>query len=192
MWENFFFLVIFDTCDVLYNWSISLLYLIIYLLFSNYSPYWSLSSSTVHNADLSAHLQYTILISQLIYSTQYWSFSLSTVHNTDLSAHLQYTILIFQLIYSTQYWSLSSSTVHVRPDTPFKKKYQVLFLISLLRNWFCLMREDVDERDEEDGFEAGDRIGDAAIEVNPGLTLDAHQCTGTVVFIEMGTQSKSS
>ena len=52
------------------------------------------------------------------------------------------------------------------------------------------MREDVDERDEEDGFEAGDRIGDAAIEVNPGLTLDALQWTGTVVFIAMDTQSK--
>ena len=25
MWENFVFLVIFDTCDVMYNWSISLL-----------------------------------------------------------------------------------------------------------------------------------------------------------------------
>ena len=25
MWENFVFLVIFDTCDVVYNWSISLL-----------------------------------------------------------------------------------------------------------------------------------------------------------------------
>ena len=25
MWENFVFLVKFDTCDVLYNWSISLL-----------------------------------------------------------------------------------------------------------------------------------------------------------------------
>ena len=53
----------------------------------------------------------------------------------------------------------------------FKKKHQVLFLISLLRNLLCLMREEVDERDERDadGFEPGDRIGDAAIEVKPRL-----------------------
>ena len=34
------------------------------------------------------------------------------------------------------------------------------------------MREEVDERDERDadGFEPGDRIGDAAIEVKPRFT----------------------
>ena len=40
MWENFVFLVIFDTCDVVHNWSISLLppilYLILYLIKTMY------------------------------------------------------------------------------------------------------------------------------------------------------------
>ena len=35
MWENFVFLVIFDTCDVVYNWSISMLPpIVIYNLFA--------------------------------------------------------------------------------------------------------------------------------------------------------------
>ena len=39
--KNFVFLVIFDTCDVVYNWSISLfaMYLIIYLLESRLTAF---------------------------------------------------------------------------------------------------------------------------------------------------------
>ena len=41
MWENFVFLVIFDTCDVVYNWFISLLppIVLVYLVTTIYTEY---------------------------------------------------------------------------------------------------------------------------------------------------------
>ena len=52
MWENVVFLVIFDTCDVVSNWSISLLPpIVLDNLFGPYSPYYVTRTSANGSAE---------------------------------------------------------------------------------------------------------------------------------------------
>ena len=96
MWENFAFLVIFDTCDVVYNWLIChLLYLIIYL---HITKYYSLTiKGTIKPKRATKRYVNLNILEQLYTQKQNKSFEFSTLNITHSHNKNIYVVFSFFL-----------------------------------------------------------------------------------------------